>query len=82
LNGLRLDIMDSPNATEYAVKFISDTYYARVYRVKLGKNRRRRHKTWWRKTEDRRRTVRVHGRAFNERRMFVVVAVAVLVLLT
>ncbi len=33
LNGIRLDIMDLVERTEYAVKFISDTYYARVYRV-------------------------------------------------
>ena len=33
LNRLRLDIMDLSERTEYAVKFISDTYYARVYRV-------------------------------------------------
>lgn len=33
LNRLRLDIMDLAERTEYAVKFISDTYYARVYRL-------------------------------------------------
>ena len=33
LNRLRLDIMDLAERTEYAVKFISDTYYARVYKV-------------------------------------------------
>src|SRR6202043_3794533 len=33
LTGLRLDIVDLVERTEYAVKFISDTYYARVYRV-------------------------------------------------
>jgi len=33
LNRIRLDIMDLAERTEYAVKFISDTYYARVYRV-------------------------------------------------
>ncbi len=33
VNRLRLDIMDLAERTEYAVKFISDTYYARVYRV-------------------------------------------------
>ena len=33
LNRIRLDIMDLTERTEYAVKFISDTYYARVYRV-------------------------------------------------
>jgi hypothetical protein len=33
LNRLRLDIMDLSERTEYAVKFISDTYYARVYKV-------------------------------------------------
>jgi hypothetical protein len=41
LNRLRLDIMDLAERTEYAVKFISDTYYARVYKVissKIGVN--------------------------------------------
>src|SRR5258708_11188577 len=41
VNRLRLDIMDLAERTEYAVKFISDTYYARVYRVissKIGVN--------------------------------------------
>jgi hypothetical protein len=33
LNRIRLDIMDLAERTEYAVKYISDTYYARVYRV-------------------------------------------------
>src|SRR5258708_9464806 len=33
VNRLRLDIMDLAERTEYAVKFISDTYYARVYRA-------------------------------------------------
>ncbi|HLZ90365.1 MAG TPA: hypothetical protein VKQ28_01525 [Candidatus Acidoferrum sp.] len=33
LNRLRLDIMDLAERTEYAVKFISDTYYARVYKI-------------------------------------------------
>jgi hypothetical protein len=33
VNRLRLDIMDLAERTEYAVKFISDTYYARVYRL-------------------------------------------------
>jgi hypothetical protein len=37
LNRLRLDIMDLAERTEYAVKFISDTYYARVYRLASGK---------------------------------------------
>ena len=37
LNRLRLDIMDLAERTEYAVKFISDTYYARVYRVSSAK---------------------------------------------
>ena len=36
-NRLRLDIMDLAERTEYAVKFISDTYYARVYRVSSAK---------------------------------------------
>jgi hypothetical protein len=37
LNGIRLDIMDLAERTEYAVKFISDTYYARVYSLAAGK---------------------------------------------
>jgi hypothetical protein len=37
LNRLRLDIMDLAERTEYAVKFISDTYYARVYRLSSAK---------------------------------------------
>ncbi len=36
LNRIRLDIMDLTERTEYAVKFISDTYYARL-RPKLRK---------------------------------------------
>jgi len=41
LNELRLDIMDLAERTEYAVKFISDTYYARVYRVASARIRPR-----------------------------------------
>ncbi len=37
LNRIRLDIMDLAERTEYAVKFISDTYYARVYGVSSGR---------------------------------------------
>src|ERR1700691_5511971 len=37
LNRIRLDIMDLAESTEYAVKFISDTYYARVYNVGAAK---------------------------------------------
>ncbi len=37
LNRIRLDIMDLTERTEHAVKFISDTYYARVYRVSSAK---------------------------------------------
>jgi hypothetical protein len=37
VNRLRLDIMDLAERTEYAVKFISDTYYARVYRLMSAK---------------------------------------------
>jgi hypothetical protein len=37
VNRLRLDIMDLAERTEYAVKFISDTYYARVYRLSSAK---------------------------------------------
>jgi hypothetical protein len=83
VNRLRLDIMDLAERTEYAVKFISDTYYARVYRLsalKIG-------------VEDYRTLVdeklKTAGELyefmvgqFNERRMFVLeVVVAVLVLL-
>jgi hypothetical protein len=83
VNRLRLDIMDLAERTEHAVKFISDTYYARVYRLssmKIG-------------VEDYRTLVgeklKTAGELyefmvgeFNERRMFVLeVVVAVLVLL-
>ena len=83
VNRLRLDIMDLAERTDYAVKFISDTYYARVYRLcsaKIG-------------VEDYRALVdeklKTAGELyefmvaqFNERRMFVIeVVVAVLVLL-
>ena len=83
VNRLRLDIMDLAERTEYAVKFISDTYYARVYRLsalKIG-------------VEDYRTLVdeklKTAGELyefmvgqFNERRMFVLeLVVAVLVLL-
>jgi hypothetical protein len=37
LNRIRLDIMDLTERTEFAAKFISDTYYARVYRVGSAK---------------------------------------------
>jgi hypothetical protein len=83
VNRLRLDIMDLAERTDYAVKFLSDTYYARVYRLcsaRIG-------------VEDYRALVdeklKTAGELyefmvaqFNERRMFVIeVVVAVLVLL-
>jgi len=83
VNRLRLDIMELAERTDYAVKFLSDTYYARVYRLcsaRIG-------------VEDYRALVdeklKTAGELyefmvaqFNERRMFVIeVVVAVLVLL-
>jgi hypothetical protein len=83
LNELRLDIMDLAERTEYAVKFISDTYYARVYRVastRIGSNDYKTLVNEKLKTAGELYDFMVAQ--FNERRMFVVeVVVAVLVLL-
>jgi hypothetical protein len=83
LNELRLDIMDLAERTEYAVKFISDTYYARVYRVastRIGVNDYKTLVSEKLKTAGELYEFMVAQ--FNERRMFVVeVVVAVLVLL-
>jgi hypothetical protein len=83
VNRLRLDIMDLSERTEYAVKFISDTYYARVYRlcsVKIGVEDYRTLVSEKLKTAGELYEFMVTQ--FNERRMFVLeVVVAVLVLL-
>jgi len=83
LNRLRLDIMDLAERTEYAVKFISDTYYARVYRLissKIGVEDYRALVSEKLKTAGELYEFMVAQ--FNERRMFVIeVVVAVLVLL-
>ena len=83
LNRLRLDIMDLAERTEYAVKFISDTYYARVYRlssVRIGVND---YKTLVaEKLKTAGELYEFMVTQFNERRMFALeVVVAVLVLL-
>ncbi len=83
LNRLRLDIMDLAERTEYAVKFISDTYYARVYKVvssKIGVN------DYKALVSDKLKTAgelyEFMVAQFNERRMFALeVVVAVLVAL-
>jgi hypothetical protein len=83
LNRLRLDIMDLAERTEYAVKFISDTYYARVYRLissKIGVEDYKALVSEKLKTAGELYEFMVAQ--FNERRMFVIeVVVAVLVLL-
>ena len=83
LNGLRLDIMDLAERTEYAVKFISDTYYARVYRVSSARIGVDDYKTLVaEKLKTAGELYEFMVAQFNERRMFVVeVVVAVLVLL-
>jgi hypothetical protein len=83
LNRLRLDIMELAERTEYAVKFISDTYYARVYRlssVRIGVND---YKTLVaEKLKTAGELYEFMVTQFNERRMFALeVVVAVLVLL-
>jgi hypothetical protein len=83
LNRLRLDIMDLAERTEYAVKFISDTFYARVYRVSSARIGVNDYKTL---VDEKLKTAGelydFMVKEFNERRMFVVeVVVAVLVLL-
>jgi len=83
LNRIRLDIMDLAERTEYAVKFISDTYYARVYAlgsVKIGVNDYKMLVNEKLKTAGELYEFMVAQ--FNERRMFALeVVVAVLVLL-
>jgi hypothetical protein len=83
VNRLRLDIMDLAERTEYAVKFISDTYYARVYRVissKIGVNDYKALVSEKLKTAGELYEFMVAQ--FNERRMFVLeLVVAVLVAL-
>jgi hypothetical protein len=83
LNRLRLDIMELAERTEHAVKFISDTYYARVYRlssVRIGVND---YKTLVaEKLKTAGELYEFMVTQFNERRMFALeVVVAVLVLL-
>ncbi|HXN50798.1 MAG TPA: hypothetical protein VN943_02600 [Candidatus Acidoferrum sp.] len=83
VNRLRLDIMDLAERTEYAVKFISDTYYARVYKVissKIGVNDYKALVNEKLKTAGELYEFMVSQ--FNERRMFVLeLVVAVLVAL-
>jgi hypothetical protein len=83
VNRLRLDIMDLAERTEYAVKFISDTYYARVYRLCSAKIGVDDFKTLV--NEKLKTAGELYGfmvAQFNERRMFALeVVVAVLVLL-
>jgi hypothetical protein len=83
LNRLRLDIMDLAERTEYAVKFISDTYYARVYRLASAKIGVDDYKTLV--AEKLKTAGELYGimvAEFNERRMFALeFVVAVLVLL-
>lgn len=83
LNRLRLDIMDLAERTEYAVKFISDTYFARVYRLcsaKIGVDDYRTLVAEKLKTAGELYEFMVAQ--FNERRMFALeLVVAVLVLL-
>jgi hypothetical protein len=83
LNGIRLDIMDLAERTEYAVKFISDTYYARVYRLSSAKIGVNDYKTLVaEKLKTAGELYEFMVAQFNERRMFALeVVVAVLVLL-
>jgi hypothetical protein len=83
LNRIRLDIMDLAERTEYAVKFISDTYYARVYRVSSAKIGVEDYKTLvGEKLKTAGELYEFMVKEFNERRMFAVeIVVAVLVLL-
>ena len=83
LNRLRLDIMDLAERTEYAVKFISDTYYARVYGVSSAKIGVNDYKTLvGEKLKTAGELYEFMVAQFNERRMFALeVVVAVLVLL-
>src|SRR3984893_14505321 len=83
VNRLRLDIMDLAERTEYAVKFISDTYYARVYKVISSKIGVDDYKALV--SEKLKTAGELYGfmvSQFNERRMFVLeLVVAVLVAL-
>ena len=83
LNRLRLDIMDLAERTEYAVKFISDTYYARVYRLSSAKIGVDDYKALvGEKLKTAGELYEFMVSQFNERRMFLVeLIVAVLVLL-
>jgi hypothetical protein len=83
LNRLRLDIMDLAERTEYAVKFISDTFYARVYRVSSARIGVNDYKTLvGEKLKTAGELYDFMVAEFNERRMFAVeIVVAVLVLL-
>ena len=83
VNRLRLDIMDLAERTEYAVKFISDTYYARVYRLSSAKIGVEDYRTL---VDEKLKTAgelyEFMVKQFNERRMFVLeLVVAILVLL-
>jgi len=83
LNRIRLDIMDLAERTEYAVKFISDTYYARVYGISSVKIGVTDYKTLVNeKLKTAGELYEFMVAQFNERRMFALeVVVAVLVLL-
>jgi len=83
LNRIRLDIMDLAERTEYAVKFISDTYYARVYNVGAAKIGVTDYKTLvGEKLKTAGELYEFMVDQFNERRMFALeVVVAILVLL-
>lgn len=83
LNRIRLDIMDLAERTEYAVKFISDTFYARVYRVSSARIGVEDYKTLVaEKLKTAGELYAFMVAEFNERRMFAVeIVVAVLVLL-
>ncbi len=83
VNRLRLDIMDLAERTEYAVKFISDTYYARVYRLCSAKIGVDDYKTLVKeKLKTAGELYDFMVAQFNERRMFALeVVVAVLVAL-
>jgi hypothetical protein len=83
LNRIRLDVMDLAERTEYSVKFISDTYYARVYRVASARIGVNDYKTLvGEKLKTAGELYEFMVAEFNERRMFAVeIVVAVLVLL-
>jgi hypothetical protein len=83
LNRIRLDIMDLAERTEYAVKFISDTYYARVYNTGAAKIGVTDYRTLvGEKLKTAGELYEFMVDQFNERRMFALeVVVAILVLL-